>query len=117
MTAFWGDNSWESAAFCTEWNLFGEPEKQSNEAIVEAFRIRLRDVAGFQFVPKPVPMRNSKNSTVYYLFFAAHQQTANKIMSDGYSAATATKGFSMAEHSKINGQMRHVEPRARVYQD
>lgn len=82
MTAFWGDTSWESAAYCTEWNLFGEPEKQSNDAIVEAFRIRLHDVAGFQFVPKPVPMRNSKNSTVYYLFFAAHQQTANKIMSD-----------------------------------
>jgi three-Cys-motif partner protein len=82
MTAFWGDESWKKVAFSTKWNLFGEPEKQTNDAIVEAFRIRLRDVAGFQFVPKPVPMRNSKNSTVYYLFFAAHQQTANKIMSD-----------------------------------
>lgn len=82
MTAFWGDESWEKVAFCTEWNLFGDPEKQPNEAIVEAFRSRLREVAGFQYVPKPVPMRNSKNSPVYYLFFAAHQKTANKIMSD-----------------------------------
>lgn len=82
MTAFWGDESWQNAAFSTAYNLFGEPEKQPNDAIVEAFRTRLHDVAGFSYVPKPVAMRNSKNSTLYYLFFAAHQQTANKIMSD-----------------------------------
>jgi three-Cys-motif partner protein len=81
MTAFWGDESWKDAAFSTKYNLFGDPEKQPNEAIVEAFCSRLHDVAGFQFVPKPVAMRNSKNATVYYLFFAAHQVTANKIMS------------------------------------
>ncbi len=82
MTAFWGDESWRDVAFSTKYNLFGDPEKQPNEAIVEAFRKRLREVAEFQFVPKPVPMRNSKKSTIYYLFFAAHQEKANKIMSD-----------------------------------
>lgn len=80
MTEFWGDESWRNVVFRTDGNLFGYPEKQSNDAIVQAFRARLRDVAGFKYVPKPAPMRNSKNSTVYYLFFAAHQETANKIM-------------------------------------
>jgi three-Cys-motif partner protein len=84
MTAFWGDESWKEVAFSPRRTLFGDdlPEKQPNEAVVSAFRTRLRDVAGFQYVPTPVPMRNSKKATVYYLFFAAHQKTANKIMSD-----------------------------------
>jgi three-Cys-motif partner protein len=81
MNAFWGDESWKDVAFRSDEHLFGEPEKQPNEAIAEAFRQRLKTVAGFEYVPKPAPMRNSKNSTVYYLFFAAHQYTANKIMS------------------------------------
>jgi three-Cys-motif partner protein len=87
MTAFWGDESWKDIAFRSDENLFGEPEKQPNDAIAEAFQERLKTVAGFKYVPKPAPMRNSKNSTVYYLYFAAHQHTANKIMSgilDGY---------------------------------
>ncbi len=77
MTAFWGDESWKEIAFCSQPNLFGEAIalKQSNEAIVTAFRDRLCNRAGFEFVPRPAPMRNSKNATVYYLFFAAHQKT------------------------------------------
>jgi three-Cys-motif partner protein len=84
MTAFWGDDSWKDAAFCSSPNLFGDsvPEKQSNKAIVEAFRKRLCEVAGFKFAPKPVAMRNSMNSAIYYLFFAAHQERANNIMTD-----------------------------------
>jgi len=61
--------------------LFGEmEEKQPNEVIAEAFRRRLRDVAGFKYVPQPVPMRNSRSSTVYYLFFAAQKETAQDIL-------------------------------------
>jgi hypothetical protein len=36
-------------------------------------------VAGFAEVPEPIPMRNSKNATVYYLFFASHNKNAAKI--------------------------------------
>jgi hypothetical protein len=36
-------------------------------------------VAGFEEVPEPIPMRNSKNATVYYLFFASHNKTGAKI--------------------------------------
>jgi three-Cys-motif partner protein len=81
MTKFWGDNSWESAAYQTTQGLFEEmQEKSSNEEIAEAFRIRLKEVGGFDYVPKPMPMRNSRGATVYYLFFAAKNSTADKIV-------------------------------------
>jgi three-Cys-motif partner protein len=62
--------------------LFGAPDivKQGNDAIVAAFRERLRKVAGFQFVPEPLPMKNSTNAVVYYLFFASQKPVAQKII-------------------------------------
>lgn len=83
MTAFWGDASWRDASYTesAQATLFGEPvmEKASNDVIAEAFRERLQKVAGFKFVPEPIPMRNSKGATVYYLFFATHNPTADKL--------------------------------------
>ncbi len=86
MNDYWGDESWRNVAYRTDTNLFGEPEKQPNEVIAEAFRKRLRDAAGFAFVPEPAPMRNSRGPIVYYLFFAAHQRTAQKIVNDIFAA-------------------------------
>jgi three-Cys-motif partner protein len=84
MNSFWGDESWREAAYAEnpQGNLFGTPDiiKQGNDAIVEAFRRRLRKVAGFQFVPEPLPMRNSTNAVVYYLFFASQKPVAQKII-------------------------------------
>jgi hypothetical protein len=54
--------------------------KQSNDKIVAAFRDRLRKVAGFKFVPPPLPMRNSTNAVVYFLFFASQKPVAEKII-------------------------------------
>jgi three-Cys-motif partner protein len=82
MDAFWGDRSWRNAAYSTTGNLFGWPEKQRNEVIAEAFRERLKKVAGFERVPDPVPMRNSKGAILYYLFFAAQKDTAENIVVD-----------------------------------
>jgi three-Cys-motif partner protein len=82
MTAFWGDDSWGKIAYRTDTTLFGEPEKQANEIVAEAFRERLREVAGFARVPEPVPMRNSKGAIVYYLFFASQKDTAEHIVLD-----------------------------------
>lgn len=80
MTAFWGDDSWRAAAYTKEPGLFGDiEEKASNEAVVAAYRQRLKDVAGFKFVPDAIPMRNTRGATIYYLFFASHNQTGNKI--------------------------------------
>jgi len=62
--------------------LFGdvELEKVSNARFAEAFRKRLKKVAGFRRVPEPLPMQNSKGSTVYYLFFASQKGTAEDIV-------------------------------------
>jgi three-Cys-motif partner protein len=81
MTAFWGDDSWRQAAYRTERGLFGpmEEKEAGNEAVVEAYCKRLKDVAGFKFVPKPLPMCNTRGAVVYYLLFASQNSTGNKI--------------------------------------
>ncbi|MGA8182533.1 MAG: three-Cys-motif partner protein TcmP, partial [Terriglobia bacterium] len=70
MDRLWGDKTWRDIAYTTKMNLFGYPEKQPNEIIAEAFRSRLKEVAGFKRIPQPLPMRNSRGAIVYYLFFA-----------------------------------------------
>jgi three-Cys-motif partner protein len=86
MTRFWGDNTWKAAAYAEhpQRNLFGAPDiiKQPNDAIVAAFRERLRSLAMFEFVPEPLPMRNSNNAVVYYLFFASQKPVAKTIIED-----------------------------------
>jgi three-Cys-motif partner protein len=80
MTKFWGDDSWRKLAYKTEQGLFGPiEEKDSNDAVIAAYKKRLKEVAGFKFVPEPLPMRNSTGSVVYYLFFASQNSTGNKI--------------------------------------
>ena len=83
MTRFWGDVSWKNAAYTTTQGLFEKmQEKNPIDDVVEAFRSRLKRVAGFQHAPKPMPMRNSKGAIVYFLFFAAQQPTADKIVKE-----------------------------------
>jgi three-Cys-motif partner protein len=87
MTKYWGDESWKQAAYTDspQQNLFGEPPgkiKQGNEVIVATFRERLKTVAGFEFVPEPLPMKNTKNAVVYYLFFASAKPVAAKIITE-----------------------------------
>ncbi len=80
LTRFWGDESWKTAAYRTEENLFGPEEvKGTNEDVEEAFRARLKEVAGFANVIRPLPMRNDQGGIVYYLFFASPNATGNKI--------------------------------------
>ena len=81
LNAFWGDESWRDVAYEKSQGLFGTiEEKVSNRRFAEAFRDRLKKVAGFKRVPEPLPMRNSKGSTIYYLFFASHKDTAEHIV-------------------------------------
>jgi three-Cys-motif partner protein len=49
---------------------------------VKAFQKRIKTVAGFEFVPDPMPMRNTNNAVVYYLFFASQAPVAKKIITD-----------------------------------
>src|SRR5207244_2719424 len=81
MDAVWGDHSWTTAAYKKTQGLFEQlEEKLENRAVAQAFQERLRSVAGFAYVPEPLPMRNSTGAIVYYLFFASPNKTGNKIV-------------------------------------
>jgi three-Cys-motif partner protein len=81
MTRFWGDESWKSAAYETVQGLFGSMEQRNpTTEVVEAFKDRLKRAAGFEKVPEPMPIRNSRGAIVYYLFFAAQKPTAEFIV-------------------------------------
>lgn len=83
MNAFWGDESWREAAYEKQQGLFDKiEEKTPNKAIVESFRDRLKTIAGFGYVPEPLPMRNTTGATIYYLFFASPKETGGKIVTD-----------------------------------
>jgi three-Cys-motif partner protein len=82
LTRYWSDESWRQAAYSTTGNLFGYEEKTSNEALAKAFRERLKTVAGFDYVPAPMPMRNSKGAVLYYLYFASQKPVASRIVRD-----------------------------------
>ena len=83
MNSFWGDETWQGIAYRDrkQQDLFDSSpkEKQTNETIAEEFRKRLKEKGKFAYVPKPIPLRNSKNAVVYYLYFASQNKTANKI--------------------------------------
>jgi three-Cys-motif partner protein len=84
MNRFWGDDTWKHAAYAEnpQHNLFSAPDlvKLSNDSIVAAFRDRLKNVAGFDVVPEPLPMKNSNSAVVYYLFLASPKAVAQKII-------------------------------------
>ena len=78
----WGDDSWRDIAYTSRKDLFGREDvvkRPGNEPIVRGFQEQLRRVAGFKFVPDPMPMRNSKGAVVYYLFFASHNKAGDRI--------------------------------------
>jgi three-Cys-motif partner protein len=80
LTRYWGDDSWRTAAYSTIGNLFGYEEKTSNETVASAFQERLKTAAGFDYVPLPMPMKNSKGAVVYYLYFASQKPVASRIV-------------------------------------
>ena len=81
MNAFWGDDSWRDVAYTKTRGLFDSIEdKTTNRTVAQAFKKRLQNVAGFDYVPDPIPMRNSTGATVYYLFFASPNKTGGKIV-------------------------------------
>jgi three-Cys-motif partner protein len=86
MNKFWGDESWREVAYLDhpQQQLFGPPVKvkQTNEIVVDAFIARLKKVAGFRYVARPFPMRNSNNAVVYYLILASPKEVAKNIVED-----------------------------------
>ena len=84
MNKFWGDNSWKEVAYSSTVDMFGDMHntKESNRVIAMAFKDRLKYVAGFKNVSNPLPMRNTLNNIIYYLFFASQNEIGNKIVND-----------------------------------
>jgi three-Cys-motif partner protein len=81
MDKTWGDHSWREIAYPKTQGLFGDIERKAdNQTIANAFRQRLKDVAKFQYVPTPIPMRNDQGAIVYYLYFASPNKTGAQIV-------------------------------------
>lgn len=91
MNRFWGDSTWKSAAY-EPTLLEGIETKRDYGQIVNAFRKRLKEKAGFRFVPRPLPMRNQKQSIVYYLFFASPNRVGEKIVEDVFKKYQDRRG-------------------------
>lgn len=96
MNSYWGDDSWKDIAYkeSSQMQLFGdtEHEKVKNEAVAEAFRSRLKNMAGFKNVPNPMAMRNTQNAIVYYLFFASQKLVAEDIVIDIFNKYANKRG-------------------------
>jgi three-Cys-motif partner protein len=93
LTRLWGDESWKDVGYDSTGNLFGEPEKVSNETFAEAFRERLQKKAGFKYVPKPMPMTTKNNSIIYYLYFASQKPVAANIVTDIFDKYRKRQGL------------------------
>lgn len=90
MNSYWGDDSWKQSAYSKD--MFGFDVKTNNEVMAESFRKRLKEKAGFAYVPRPLPMRNSKGAVIYYLFFASPHPVGGKIVNNIFRAF-ARKGI------------------------
>ncbi len=84
MDRFWGDRSWYDLLYMGDPDLFDDTRESrvasADPALVEAYRMRLRDIAGFDFVPEPILMSNTDGGNLYYLFFASPNDTGRRIV-------------------------------------
>lgn len=79
FNAFWGSDDWKDLMYQPD--LFGDLDKiGNNQKLATAFQKRLESAAGFEFVPEPILMRNTKGSELYFLYFASHQSVAQKVI-------------------------------------
>ena len=92
MNRFCGSAEWQEILYKEDMQmgLFGDTYRtkivDSNIKLGDWFRVeRLKKAAGFKFVPEPVLMRNSKGGPLFFLFFASHNETGKKIVSDIFS--------------------------------
>lgn len=89
MNKFCGSEEWQEILYeeDKQMSLFGDTYRikvvDGNIKLGDWFRVeRLKKAAGFKFVTKPLLMRNSKGGPLFFLFFASHNETGKKIVSD-----------------------------------
>ena len=83
MDRFWGDSTWHDLVYRRESDLFGADEDRKINRIttlVKEYRKRLKSVSGFDYVPEPIPMKNTNGGIIYYLFFASPNRVGGKIV-------------------------------------
>jgi three-Cys-motif partner protein len=89
MNRFCGTEEWQEVLYKedNQMNLFGDTYRvkvvDSNAKLWDWFKKeRLQKAAGFKFVPEPMLMRNSKGGPLFFLFFASHDETGEKIVTE-----------------------------------
>ena len=89
MNRFCGSEEWQEILYKEEKQMdflrdtYRIKVVDSNFTLGDWFRKeRLEKAAGFEFVPEPVLMRNSKGGPLFFLFFASHNRTGMKIVNE-----------------------------------
>lgn len=89
MNRFCGTEEWQEILYKEDkqMHLFGDTYRvkvvNSNAKLGDWFKKeRLQKAAGFKFVPEPMLMRNSKGGPLFFLFFASHDRTGQKIVTE-----------------------------------
>jgi three-Cys-motif partner protein len=83
LTRLWGDESWRRIVYeSDEFFRLEFKQRAAHSALATAFGERLREVAGFAYVPEPVVMRTkgTRGPILYHLFFASSNPVAEKIV-------------------------------------
>jgi three-Cys-motif partner protein len=81
LKRFWPDDSYLDfySSDCLLYDDMGI-KTANNVEIVNTYCDKLRDIASFKYIPEPLPMKNTKGATVYYLIFATHNPRGVKIV-------------------------------------
>jgi three-Cys-motif partner protein len=79
LTRFWGDESWEQAAYRRDGLFENVAFKVDDDAFVRAFCQHLKDAGGFLDTATPIP-KKFQGKTLYYLILAGNHDTAIRKM-------------------------------------
>jgi len=86
LTKIWGGDSWKHLVYVEQTDMFSPSilikRDEGNEILKRGFQERLKQVAGFSFVPEPILMKNKVGGHLYFLFFASHKPVAQGIAED-----------------------------------
>jgi three-Cys-motif partner protein len=86
LTKIWGADSWKHLVYVEQTDMFSPSilikRDEGNEILKRGFQERLKQVAGFSFVPEPILMKNKVGGHLYFLFFASHKPVAQGIAED-----------------------------------
>ncbi|MBU4284832.1 three-Cys-motif partner protein TcmP [Patescibacteria group bacterium] len=102
MNRFWGNNDWQNIMYIDASTLFGPIKIKDyidGKKLSEYFIKRLKSV--FEYVSLPLIMRNSKNTPLYCLIYAGHNDKAKKIVEDIFKHFEKLKALKLLEHNLI----------------